>query len=102
MHWTQWLIFNFDEMRKFSKEDIIKLFGDAPVIAPELIEEFYDALNTGGVDGVNELFRTKGTFDPNFKDKKAVIDYIVLMKQFSGMELTLEEQVIADLNKNKN
>lgn len=89
-------------MKKFSKEDIIRLFGDAPVIAPELIEEFYDALNTDGVEGVNELFRTKGTFDPNFKDKKAVIDYIVLMKQFSGMKLTLEEQVIADLNKNKN
>ena len=89
-------------MKKFSLEDIIKLFGQAPTMAPELIEEFYDASNTGGVDGVNTLFRTKGTFDPNFKDKKAVIEYIVLMKEFSGMELTLEEQVIADLNKNKN
>lgn len=89
-------------MKKFSKEHIKKLLGEAPIIAPELIEEFYDALNTGGVNAVNTLFRTKGTFDPNFQDKKAVIEYIVLMKEFSGMELTLEEQVIADLNKNKN
>jgi len=89
-------------MRKFSKEDIIKLFGDAPVIAPELINEFYDALNTGGVEGVNGLFRTKGTFDPNFKDKKAVIDYIVLMKRFSGIELTPEEEAVDGLDRNKN
>ncbi len=89
-------------MKKFTKDNIQKLFGQAPIIAPELIEEFYNVLETGGVDAVNTLFRTKGTFDPKFKDKKSVIEYIVLMKQFSGMELTLEEQAIANLNKHKN
>jgi hypothetical protein len=89
-------------MKGFSKDDIKKLFGEAPIIAPELIEEFYEALDKGGVDAVNTLFRTKGTFDPNFKDKKAVIDYIVLMKQFSGMDLTLQEQSVFDMIRNKN
>ena len=89
-------------MKKFSKDDIQKLFGEAPIIAPELIDEFYEALDKGGVDAVNTLFRTKGTFDPKFKDKKAVIDYIVLMKQFSGMDLTLQEQSVFDMICNKN
>ncbi len=93
-----------DEIKldNFSKERVKELIGEAPIIAPELIDELYEALNKGGVQAVNALFKTKGTFDPNFKDKKAVIDYIVLMKRFSGIELTPEEEAVDGLNRNKN
>jgi hypothetical protein len=89
-------------MKKFSTEEVIKLFSDAPDIAPELISEIYITLEEGGVEAVNDLFATKGTFNPDFKDKSAVIDFIVLMKKFSLMELTVKEEAVFNMRLNKN
>lgn len=83
-------------MKKFSKEHIKQLWGEAPVIAPELINEFYEALEEGGYRAVNTLFATRGTFNPKFESREAVIGYIVTMKQFSGIMLTPEEKAVQE------
>ncbi len=83
-------------MTKFSKEHIEHLLGEAPAIAPELINEFYEALEEGGYEAVNTLFATKGTFNPEFKSRTDVIGYIVTMKQFSGIMLTPEEKAVQE------
>ena len=65
-----------------------------PSIAPSTINEIYEALENGGVEGVNRFFATKGTFNPHFEDRSAVIGFIALMKKFVGILLTPEEKVV--------
>jgi hypothetical protein len=86
---------------RFAGKDIERIFQNAPTMGPELIKEFYEALEKGGVAAVNNLFASKGTFNPDFKKKQDVIEYIVLMKKVSKMPLTLEEEAIANLNRYK-
>lgn len=81
-------------MRKFSKEEFEQLIDDAPLIAPNLINEIYEELEEGGVEGVNILFSTRGTFNPHFVDREAVISFVVTTKRFSGIMLTPEEKVV--------
>lgn len=81
-------------MRKFSKEDIERIIDDAPLIAPSLINEIYEALEEDGAEGVNILFSTRGTFNPHFEDREAVIGFVVTAKQFSGIILTPEEKAV--------
>jgi len=78
-------------MKKWSKEKIEKILDDAPKISPSLINEIYEALEDGGVDGVNILFSTRGTFNPKFKDRTEVIGFIVVIKKLVGTMLTPEE-----------
>lgn len=78
-------------MKKWSKENIEKILHDAPTISPSLINEIYEAMEDGGVDGVNILFTTRGTFNPKFKDRTEVIRFIVIIKQLVGTLLTPEE-----------
>jgi len=81
-------------MRKFSKENIERIIDDAPIIAPNLINEIYEALEEGGSEGVNILFSTRGTFNPKFEDREAVIGFVVTAKRFSGIMLTPEEKAV--------
>ncbi|NYJ28238.1 hypothetical protein [Allomuricauda sp. ARW1Y1] len=81
-------------MRKFSKDDIERLINDAPQIAPSLINEIYEALEEVGVEGVNILFSTRGKFNPKFKNREAVIGFVVTAKQISGIMLTPEEKAV--------
>jgi hypothetical protein len=78
-------------MKKWSKENIVKILDDAPKVSASLINEIYEALEDGGVDGVNILFSTRGTFNPKFKDRTEVIRFIVIIKQLAGTLLTPEE-----------
>ncbi len=89
-------------MRKFSKGEIIKIFNDAPKIAPELIDEIYEVLEKDGVEAVNTLFDKKGTFNPNFESKQAVIDFIAIMKKFSQIKLTAKEEAVLNMRGSKN
>ena len=77
---------------KFSKEHILELWESAPDMAPELINEIYEALEENGVSGVNTLFMTRGTFNPNFKERKDVLGFVATMKNFSRIMLTEEER----------
>lgn len=89
-------------LEDFSKEDVVRIYNEASDIGPELIDEIYETLNHGGVAVVNSLFARKGTFNPDFKNRRAVIEFIALMKQFAGMNLTPEELAIASLKQSKN
>ncbi|WP_406684331.1 hypothetical protein N1F78_00970 [Seonamhaeicola sp. MEBiC1930] len=89
-------------MRKFSKEEITRMFNEAPKIAPELIDEIYEVLEKDGVEAVNTLFDTKGTFNPNFNNKQAVIDFISIMKKFSQLKLTPKEEAVLNMRVSKN
>lgn len=89
-------------MKKFSKEHIEQLFNAAPQIAPELLEEFYDALEKDGVKALNALMAEKGTFNPHFTDKQQALEFIILMKQFSRLPLTAEEQAVYNMIRHRN
>ena len=85
---------DFDFSKKFDPDKIIELLKKAPTIAPELIDEIYTTLKNGGVEAVNTLFQTKGTFNPKFKDKKSILEYIIIMKNFSGITLDVNEKAV--------
>lgn len=89
-------------LERFSDEDVVRIYNESFDIGPDLIEEIYETLNHGGVAVVNSLFARKGTFNPDFKNRRAVLEFIITMKRFSGIELTREEMVVASLKQSKN